>query len=171
MTQSTRATVAAAHLQPRIEPSTVVGWGVDADPENDPTWPMRDRSHDDGEGLDWIRPELQTGDVEILQSVEHLRRTAAFGTSTPPSGISGEIRRQAFALSESQWGHWLLLMLADRVNAVEGLLDDVRRGIVPNPLVETGLVPQRRSREAAGATIVFAALSVTAAVWLMRRRR
>jgi hypothetical protein len=33
-----------------IEPESVVGWGVDADPLNDPTYPMRDRAEDDSPG-------------------------------------------------------------------------------------------------------------------------
>ncbi|MFN3930280.1 MAG: hypothetical protein ACK4JY_00900 [Brevundimonas sp.] len=171
MTQSTRARAAADTLQPRIDPTTVNGWGVDADIENDPTWPMRDRSKDDGPGLNWDRPPLQTSDVEILQSVEHERRTATYGVSTPPRGLSGAIRRRAFAFSESQWGHWLLLMAADRVDAVEGLIEDVRRGRMPNPLVEMGLVKQARSREAAAATAAAVGIGLMAVIWLLRRDR
>ena len=117
MTQSDKALAAALTARPTIDPSTVVGWGVDADAENDPTWPMRDRSMDDGPGMNWTRPSLQQPEVEILQSVEHLRRPAVVGLSTPPSGLSGSIRRYAFRFSESEWGHWLLLMLADRINS------------------------------------------------------
>lgn len=169
MTQSTRAKAAAEKVQAMIDPATVVGWGVDADVENDPTWPMRDRSKDDGPGMNWTRPQLQQSDVEILQSVEHERRPAAFGTSTPPRGLSGSIRRRAFAFSESQWGHWLLLMLADRFDPVEGLIDDVKRGRVPNPLVETGMVKASRSRESAVLTIAAAGLGMVAVTWLIRR--
>lgn len=169
MTQSTRAKAAAEETQTPIDPATVVGWGVDADIENDPTWPMRDRSKDDGPGMNWDRPPLQQSEVEILQSVEHERRPAAFGTSTPPRGLSGSIRRQAFAFSESQWGHWLLLMLADRIDSVEGLVDDVRRGRVPNPLVEMGMVKASRSRESAVLTVAAVGLGLVAVTWLVRR--
>lgn len=171
MTQSDKADAAAADAHPRIDPATVLGWGVDADPENDPTWPMRDRSKDDGPGMNWTRPPQQQPDVEILTSVEHKALPAALGTSTPPSGLSGSLRRQAFRFSESQWGHWLLLMLADRVNTVEGLLQDARRGRMPNPLVEMGVVPQSRSREAALGTTAVAGFAVAAIVLLLRRRR
>lgn len=171
MTQSTRAKAAAEDVQTPIDPATVVGWGVDADIENDPTWPMRDRSKDDGPGLQWDRPPLQQSEVEILQSVEHERRPAAFGTSTPPRGLSGSIRRRAFAFSESQWGHWLLLMLADRIDSVEGLVEDVRRGRVPNPLVEMGMVKASRSRESAILTVAATALVLVAITWLVSRGR
>ncbi len=171
MTQSKQAAGAAAQAYPRIDPATVVGWGVDADPDNDPTWPMRDRSADDGPGMNWTPPPIQHSTVEVLQSVEHVRRPAVIGQSTPPSGLSGAIRRAAFRLSESQWGHWLLLMLADRVNTVEGVVDDLRRGRAPNPLVEMGLVKQSRSRESAIATAAVLGLAAVALVSLIRRRR
>ena len=171
LTQSDRADSAARETQARIDPATVVGWGVDADPENDPTWPMRDRSRDDGPGMNWTPPTRQEPGVEVLQSVEHLRQPAAVGESTPPSGLSGVIRRGAFRFSESQWGHWLLLILADRINTVEGVVDDLRRGRMPNPAVEMGFVPQSRARESAAITAAVAGLAVLGLVLLARRRR
>ena len=122
-----------------VDPSTIPGWGVDADPRNDPTYPMRDRSRDDDTGMSWERPPLQTRRVEILASIEHNRLPAVLGTATPPRGISGMIRRQAFRYSESQWTHWLMLMAADRVNVVEGLVEDVGRGRIPNVPAEMGI--------------------------------
>ena len=171
MTQSTKADLAARSPQPRVDPATVVGWGVDADPENDPTRPMRDRAGAPGPDGFWDRPSLQIPDVEILQSVEHVRQPAVLGESTPPSGLSGVLRRQAFAFSESQWGHWLILMLADRINMVEGLVEDLSRGRIPNPLVETGRVPRRHAREAAILTAVAVGVGVVLALRLLRRPR
>ncbi|GEL44034.1 hypothetical protein MEX01_46250 [Methylorubrum extorquens] len=122
-----------------IDPSKVPGWGIDANPENDPTYPMRDRSHEGKRGISWKRPPQQKETVEILQSIERNNLTAVFGTSTPPSGLSGMIRRQAFRYSESEWAHWLMLMTADRVNVVEGLVEDLGRGRVPNIPGEMGI--------------------------------
>jgi hypothetical protein len=124
--------------QARIDPAQVVGWGVDADPQNDPTYPMRDISHDNKEGMNWQRPALQPDSVEVLRSTEHNRRTAVFGTSAPPTGLSGFIRRRAFHRSEGKWGHWLMLLMADRINVVEGLAQDLRRGRIPNIPAEMG---------------------------------
>ena len=122
-----------------IDPSKIPGWGADANPENDPTYPMRDRSRDDKGGTNWKRPPQQKQTVEILQSIERNNLTAVFGTSTPPSGVSGMIRRQAFKYSEAEWAHWLMLMAADRVNVVEGLVQDLGRGSVPNIPAEMGI--------------------------------
>ncbi|MEE7493460.1 hypothetical protein [Methylobacterium oryzae] len=121
-----------------IDPSTVPGWGVDADPQNDPTYPMRDITRDDGRGMNWTRPPKQRARVEVLTSIEYNARPAVVGTSTPPRGVSGVIRRQAFRYSESQWAHWLMLMAADRVNVVEGVIEDLGRGRVPNVPAEMG---------------------------------
>lgn len=123
----------------RVDVSTIPGWGVDADPENDPTWPMRDRAFDDAPGRHWQRPPQQVSDVEILQSIEHVQRPAVFGTAVPPSGLSGVLRRAAFKWSESRWTHWLMLMAADRINVVEGVLADIGRGRIPDIPGELGL--------------------------------
>ncbi|MNE57761.1 hypothetical protein D3C80_1527460 [compost metagenome] len=172
MTQSDKSKAAAEREHhPRIDPTTVVGWGVDADPDNDPTWPMRDRSLDDGPGMNWTPPLAQNSHVEILQSVEHLRRPAVVGESTPPSGLSGMIRRAAFRYSESQWAHWLLLIFADRIDSIEGVVRDVRSGRPPNPLVEMGLVERSKSRQAAFATLVAIGLGVAATGFVVTRRR
>lgn len=122
-----------------IDPSTIHGWGIDADPENDPTYPMRDISGDDNAGMNWRRPPQQAETVEVLQSIERNNLSAVFGTSTPPRGASGMLRRQAFKYSESEWAHWLILMAADRVNVVEGLIEDLGQGRVPNIPAEMGL--------------------------------
>lgn|SRR5690606_1112480 len=114
------------------------GWGVDADPGNEPTYPMKHYTGDDHRRLDWDRPPQQLETVEVLHSNERPTVSAVFGTSLPPSGLSGALRRRAFRYSESSFGHWLPLLLADRVNVVEGLIDDLRRGYIPNIFAEKG---------------------------------
>ena len=159
-----------------IDPSKVPGWGVDVDRTNDPTYPMRDRSQDDSPGMNWRRPPLQTPDVEILRSIEHNRLPAVVGTSTPPSGLSGGVRRVAFRYSESQWAHWLLLMLADRINVVEGVFVDLSRGRLPNPYAEMGMGSDLKHDRAgfAAKTVTLVAIAgvlVAVSVRLARPRR
>jgi hypothetical protein len=142
-----------------VDRSAIPGWGVDADPENDPTYPYREREKDDHSG-EWARPPVQSSDVEILQSIEHKQRPAVFGTSTPPSGLSGIIRRGAFKYSESHWAHWLMLMGADRVNMVEGIVQDLARARIPNIPAEMGM----RSEWKHNRKGLVTKLAVTAAV-------
>jgi len=124
--------------QRAIDPQSVPGWGVDKDPENDPTFPMKHHAEGEHDGYTWDRPDQQPVDVEVLHSNERPNMPAVFGTPLPPKGLSGAIRRAAFTYSEDSYGHWLPLMLADRVNMVEGLIEDVSRGYIPNIFSELG---------------------------------
>lgn len=118
--------------------SHIKGWGIDADSKNDPTYPIRKRISEDQEGAEEKRPTQQKVDVEILKSVERPNITAVFGTSVPPSGLSGAIRRKAFEKSEGSYGRWLPLILADRIGAYEGIIEDFKNGILPNTFAERG---------------------------------
>lgn len=116
----------------------IKGWGIDADPENDPVYPMKKRTDEEHEGYSWERPPQQPEDVEILKSVERPNLTATFGTASPPEGMNGAIRKIAFRYSESSYGRWLPLVLADRVGAFEGIIDDLKKGHLPNIFAERG---------------------------------
>ena len=120
------------------DPSQIRGWGVDADSKNDPTYPMKHRNDGEHAGYSWERPPQQPISIEVLHSNERPDVTSVFGTSTPPLALSGVLRRIAFRYSESSYGHWLPLMLADRVSVVEGVLSDLKHGHVPNVFAERG---------------------------------
>ncbi len=122
-----------------INAGSVKGWGVDADPDNDPTYPIKDRNNGEHEGYSWDRPDQQPIDVEVLHSNERPNVTAAFGDTLPPSGLSGMIRRKAFDYSEDTYSHWLPLMVADRVDMVGGIFQDLANGHIPNFFSEMGL--------------------------------
>jgi hypothetical protein len=119
--------------------SHIKGWGIDADIKNDPTYPMKKRNNAEHEGYTWERPAQQDETVEILKSVERPNLSAVYGTSKPPSGLSGMIRRMAYKFSESSYGRWLPLILADRIDMMEGVVDDFSKGHVPNIPKEIGL--------------------------------
>lgn len=123
---------------PEIDTTQVKGWGVDANPRNDPTYPMKKRNDGEQKGYSWERPPQQPVNIEVLHSNERPNVSAVFGTSKPPAGLSGVLRRHAFTYSESSYGHWLPLMLADRVGMVEGVVQDLSRGHVPNVFAELG---------------------------------
>ena len=155
---------AIANRNTPVDVASVVGWGVDADKENDPTYPYRDRSRDEGLTRKWERPPQQRSNVEILQSIEHIRRPAVFGTAAPPKWVSGMIRRLAFRWSESNWLHWLMLMGADRINVVEGVVEDLARGKIPNIPAEMGVKSEWQHNKKGLATKVAVTIGVTAVV-------
>lgn len=149
----------------------IKGWGVDADSENEPTYPMKRYTGDDHRRSNWERPALQPVNVEILHSNERPGVSAVFGTTVPPSGLSGMIRRFAFRFSESEYGHWLPLLLADRVNVVEGIIDDLRRGHIPNIFAEKGWKAEwKHNPKGLIVKVTTAALVTTAAVVFFLRK-
>lgn len=116
----------------------IKGWGMDADPENDPTYPIKHRTGADHDRLNYDRAPQQLQKIEVLHSNERPGITRVFGTSSPPSGLSGMLRRYAFRFGEGSSAHWMTLILADRVNAVEGIVDDLAHGHIPNFFAERG---------------------------------
>jgi hypothetical protein len=116
----------------------IPGWGIDADPDNNPTYPMKNYTGADHERLDYEKPPQQPVNIEVLHSNERPSVSRVFGTSSPPSGLSGRIRRFAFQYSESTYKHWVPLVVADRVGVVEGIIEDLKNGIVPNIFAEKG---------------------------------
>jgi hypothetical protein len=154
------------------DPSQVKGRGVDADPKNDPTYPMKHRTDGEHAGYAWERPQQQPITVEVLHSNERPDLTSVFGTSTPPSGLSGVLRRLAFRYSEASYGHWLPLMLADRVSVVEGVLGDLKQGRVPNVLAERGWNAEwKNNRTSLLRRILVRAVLVSAALAYLSSRR
>ncbi|WP_151087002.1 hypothetical protein [Hymenobacter baengnokdamensis] len=153
------------------DPNLLPGWGIDADPDNDPTYPMRQRTPEDHDGYSWVRPTQQPITVEVLHSNERPNVSAVFGTSSPPSGLSGIIRRFAFNYSENSYLHWLPLLFADRVNVVEGIVEDLAHGKVPNIWAEKGYKAQwKYDRVGMLEKIAAAALVTTAAVFVLSRK-
>ncbi len=151
--------------------SHIKGWGIDADPHNNPSYPIKHRTN--GEHAGYVRPDLpqQPETVEVLHSNERPNLTAVFGTSAPPSGLSGMIRRLAFRYSENEYRHWLPLLLADRVNVVEGILDDLAHGHIPNIFAEKGgKADWKYNRAGAIRSIAVGALLTTGALVLLTRK-
>jgi hypothetical protein len=152
-----------------VDTSSIIGWGVDANPQNDPSYPYRDRSADDHSG-EWARPTQQRAEVELLQSVEHKQTPAVFGTSSPPRFVSGAMRRLAFRWSESNWAHWMILMGADRVNMVEGLVEDLAHAKIPNIPKEMGVPAEWRHNKKGFAIKLGIAAAIGGALFAWSKR-
>ncbi|UYQ91797.1 hypothetical protein MKQ68_17050 [Chitinophaga horti] len=153
----------------------IKGWGVDADPANEPTYPMKKYTGDDHKRLNYERPTQQAVDVEVLHSNERPGVTAVFGTPNPPTGISGAIRRYAFRYSEGSFAHWLPLLLADRVQMVEEVVNDFKKGTPPNLFREKGYAAEWKYNRPAvikkGLIAAAVGLLVIAAISHKKRKR
>jgi hypothetical protein len=98
----------------------------------------------------WIVPDRQRTDAKVLKGYERDQLTATFGTAHPPRGISGMIRRAAYEIPDYRVRHWLLLIFADRVDAVEGSLI--------------------RGAKSPGTWLIAAGLGVGALTWMRFRK-
>jgi hypothetical protein len=67
----------------------------------------------------WEEPERQPDPGNILRRESLDELTPVFGTAVPPRGISGWMRRIAYRIPEHHTKHWLVLLLADRMDALE----------------------------------------------------
>jgi hypothetical protein len=148
----------------------IPGWGADLPMENRPAVP-KESPAPNGTGAHWDRPVKMQPTDAIMKSTEHLEMPPVFGTSCPPRGLSGVIRRFAFRYSEGRMRHWLLLLAADRVDVVEGIFSDLIHLRGPRPFKEMGLKterlahPPRRAQQSIAANIAvpLAVVAVVAA--------
>lgn len=160
-------------MQNRDKFSHIAGWGADLDTVNRPAYPM-ERSPPRLDHLHWTEPpEQQLQHVEVLRSNERPNMTPVFGSTCPPRGLSGAIRRSAFRFSENDLRHWLLLLMADRVDVGEGLIEDLASGHVPRLYNEMGGAAELKHnpKGAARKAIMCVAVVGLACLALQRSRR
>jgi hypothetical protein len=120
----------------------IPGWGVDLDPADRPSVP-RERFDPGATGAHWEFPERQPEKWPRERSIEHAFLTPVFGTSCPPKGLSGAIRKFSYRrYSEGRAAHWLLLVAADRVDAWESHLRSFATLHPDNPITETGVLAE-----------------------------
>ncbi|HZW13327.1 MAG TPA: hypothetical protein VFF81_09085 [Noviherbaspirillum sp.] len=157
-------------LKPREAYAHIPGWGADLDHKNRPAYPM-ERTPARLENVHWTHPEEQPINVKVYHSTERLGITPVFGTSTPPTGLSGKIRDVAYKLSENDIRHWLLLFLADRINVVEGIGQDLKHGYVPNIFAEMGVRAELKHNPAGLARKALIASAVVGAAYFFIRAK
>jgi hypothetical protein len=117
----------------------IPGWGADLDPKDRPSVPKL-QFQEDLTGARWEFPERQPEKWPRERSIEHKFLTPVFGTAQPPTGISGAIRKLSYRrYSEGRLAHWMLLVLADRVDAWENHLKSFLTLRPDNPITQTGV--------------------------------
>lgn len=134
--------------KPKLAESTdelrarIPGWGVDLDPKDRPSVPQ-EQFDPELSGAHWEFPERQPEKWPRERSIEHAFLTPVFGTSCPPRGVSGIMRKYAYAkYSEARAAHWLILLAADRVDALESTLGSFVSRRPDNPITETGVLSE-----------------------------
>jgi hypothetical protein len=120
----------------------IPGWGADLDPKDRPSVPKL-QWQQDRTGAHWEFPERQPEKWPRERSIEHKFLTPVFGTSCPPKGVSGAIRKLAYRrYSEGRAAHWLLLLGADRVDAFGSTVRSFATRHPDNLIAETGVVAE-----------------------------
>lgn len=148
----------------------IKGWGADLDHKNRPAVPM-ERTPPRYTPAGMATPPAQEQHVEVLVSNERPGITQLHGTVQPPSGLSGMLRRAAFKFSENDLRHWLILLGADRINVVEGVVEDLTQGHVPNILAEMGIKSEWQHNKAGLAKKVAIVGAVAGVAYLLMKRR
>jgi hypothetical protein len=114
----------------------IPGWGVDLNPADRPAVP---REVFNTSAARWDFPERQPEQQPRERSIEHRILTPVFGTAVPTRGLAGAMRRLAYArYSEGRAAHWLILIGADRVDAVTSHLRSLLTTKPDNPFTQTG---------------------------------
>jgi hypothetical protein len=122
----------------------IPGWGADLDPADRPSVP-RERFDPNLSGAHWEHPERQPEKWPRERSVEHTELPPVFGTTCPPKGLSGVVRKYAYAkYSEGRAAHWLLLMAGDRIDTVESALRSFITLRPDNPITQTGVLAEAK---------------------------
>lgn len=116
----------------------IPGWGVDLDPADRPSHPKLQYPAETG--AHWEFPDRQPEKFPRERSIEHAMLTPVFGTAQPRKGLAGAIRTYAYErFSEGRAAHWLLLVAADRVDAIEAHVASFATTRPDNPITETGV--------------------------------
>jgi hypothetical protein len=92
------------------------GFGVDVGDDARPGVP---RERTAGDGLwrgEWPAPQRGMG---LLSRAGVRTPTPVFGTAQPARGLSGAVRRLAYAVPEHRASRWALLLAADRIDVLE----------------------------------------------------
>ena len=112
--------------------------GVDLPRENRPGVPKERRPPRPVGHAHWVTPEKQEPREPILMLPDREEPTPVFSSAVPPKGLSGAIRRAAYRIPDHYARHWLLLMVADRVDVQESRLSRLVRSPVALRLAAIG---------------------------------
>lgn len=121
----------------------IPGAGADAMQRQRPGVPMEKDTPEPAGNAHWLKPERMENPGYVLKRAGLDELTPVFGTSVPPRGLSGLIRKSAYDIPEHFTSHWLLLLAADRID----VLEDRLKRYLPIAVVAGGLLLAFRPRK------------------------
>ncbi|RYZ42268.1 MAG: hypothetical protein EOO71_08640 [Myxococcaceae bacterium] len=118
MPQKTPRKPGAAKPRAKSKPKLKsAGLAVDLDPSQRPGVPMETVPRPLAGARASI--EHQLADVPVFKHAGRKQMPPVFGTAQPPAGLSGLLRKAAYGKPDHVPSHWMLLLLADRVDVWE----------------------------------------------------
>lgn len=107
-----------------IDPRDIIGYGADADPSRRPGVPREQRPEP---APNAIAPVRMQSDVTVFKHGRPGKTMPpVYGTAQPPKGVSGLVRAAAYKYPDHFTRHWMMLLLADRIDAMEHRIRTVR---------------------------------------------
>jgi hypothetical protein len=91
--------------------------GVDLDPRQRPGVPMEQPPHPRMGAQMPIEP--QHSDYPVLKHGGRREIPPVYGTAVPPKGLSGVLRKLGYHYPDHLARHWMVLLVADRVDSWE----------------------------------------------------
>jgi hypothetical protein len=128
-----------------VSAGVIPGSGIDEPASRRPGVPM-ERWPSPAGHAHWDEPDRQDDPGHVLRRKGLARLTPVFGSTLPPRGISGMMRRAAYDIPEHHTSHWLVLLLADRVDALEYRLKRISPFAIPAVLAGAAFVAFVRFR-------------------------
>jgi hypothetical protein len=83
----------------------------------------------------WTEPPQQRNTDDHLHRAALDGPTPVAGTAQRPRGVSGSLRRAAYEVPEHYARHWMLLLMADRIDVLESRLGST----LADPMERAGL--------------------------------
>lgn len=125
----------------------IPGAAADLEPSSRPGVPMETEAQPMAGARAPMTP--QHSEVPVLKHAGRKQLPPVYGTAQPPKGLSGLLRKTAYSYPDHLARHWMVLLLADRVDVWEHRL---RRSLPWGPAVAVaalllaGLTWRRLSR-------------------------
>jgi hypothetical protein len=99
-------------------------------------------------------------------SNEHPGLTPVFGDTVPSKGMARLIRDYAYQYGEATSRHWMLLMMANRVDVLETMIADALRGRPDHYIKEKGWSAKMKYDEDAKRSVIVAGVVLVGAIGL-----
>src|SRR5688500_5315207 len=102
-----------------MNPNNLPGHGIDAERSARPGVPLYQEPPSPKPGAQYPPPRQESEVKQFMHGRPGKDYPPVWGTAQPPKGVAGVVRAVAYKYPDHVARHWLLLMVADRVDVWE----------------------------------------------------